>query len=87
MENAQGKIPDCFSQKFSRVEWVDDVGAVQDEAALLRFLKSLNWLRGIRLGGAELSPEFYDQLPASIEFHGWINIKFKENEELEFRFY
>ena len=67
MNNATGQIPNCFTQKFSRIEWVY-VSVVQNEAHLLRFLKSLKWLRILNLDRPELSQQFYDQLPASAHF-------------------
>ena len=65
MNNAPEGTPDCFSQKFSRVEWVHVRGRVQDEAHLLRFLRSLSWLRCLNLCDQSLSQKFYDQLPES----------------------
>ena len=65
MDSAPEGIPDCFTQKFNRIEWVYARSSVQDEAYLLRFLKSLSSLRTLSLSRPELSQKFYDQLPAS----------------------
>ena len=64
LSQVSGGIPNCFSQKFNRVERVY-VGEVQDESHLLWFLRSLSWLRRLSLDRPELSQEFYDQLPGA----------------------
>ena len=83
-----GEFPRCFSQKFTGIEEVQIRDVVKDEAHLLWFLKSLRFLKRLELYNAELSQEFYDQLPAvgrsliSLEVEG----DWKDELQLNFDF-
>ena len=66
LPHVTGEFPRCFSQKFTGIEEVQIDGLVKDPDHLLWFLKSLRSLRKLELKRAELSQEFYDQLPAAI---------------------
>ena len=65
VNSVPGEFPRCFSQKFTDIEEVYATAEVQDLKHFLWFLKSLRTLRSLELEHAELSQEFYDQLPAS----------------------
>ena len=96
MRNAPGELPDCFTQKFSRIEKVNVEGAVRSKTRLLRFLRSLSWLRTLELDRPPLSQKFYDKLPVSahsltkLTLSGCINqymeIKRGNVKELELNF-
>ena len=64
LSHMTGEFPRCFLQKFTGINWVRVDGVVEDPDHLLWFLKSLRFLRNLILEKAELSQEFYDQLPA-----------------------
>ena len=65
LNSVTGEIPRCFFQKFTGIKEVEVHDVVKDPDHLLWFLKSLRFLRRLRLVFAELNQEFYDQLPAA----------------------
>ena len=88
MASVTGEFPGCFFKKFTQVQSVEVDGAVQDEAHLLWFLKSLNSVRKLELKDCQLSQAFYDQLPSAVDSFTELSLgKYGENElQLNFDF-
>ena len=61
-----GKIPSCFSQKYTGIQMVCATDRVRDVDEFLGLLKSLRSLGSLYLERTKLRQEFYDQLPASV---------------------
>ena len=79
-----GKIPSCFSKKFTGVVHVMVSRHVKNTDHLLCFLKSLDWLRRLDLFYTRLGQEFYEQLPAYAR--SLLSLFVREHEKLQFSF-
>ena len=62
MRHFDGRLPNCFFQKFKGIEEVR-ADKIEDVDHFLSFLKSLSLLRKLRLKKTRLGQEFYDYLP------------------------
>ena len=84
LRHVAGEFPRCFSQKFTGIKYVHVDDRIEDPDHLLWFLKSLRFLRSLKLD-VELSQEFYDQLPVAahslvcLEFGGCYETELQVN--------
>ena len=81
-----GEFPGSI-KKFARICHLEADEPVKDVPLFLQFLKSLSFLRTLRLTNTGLGQEFFEQLPATVRFLSELKVYEGDNKmQLDFNF-